>query len=195
MRDATRRRRYVLRTGRVVRAAMPAPSETPSESSLAAPAVQAREPELPGLWRLTWPLFISLSLSLSLIFCDAFFLSRISDAAAGAAGALNPVLSATIVVFVAVGQAGASVAGRLHGARRHDELPATYLALLGFNFAAGIAVSGLLFLLHPYLPGGLPVLGCIYASGVRTEQSDAMFLAMARRSCAAIRDLRSLDLL
>jgi hypothetical protein len=38
------------------------------------------------------------------------------------------------------------------------------------------------------------IIGCIYASGERSERSDGMFLAMARRSCAAIRDLRSLDL-
>ena len=37
--------------------------------------------------------------------------------------------------------------------------------------------------------------GCIYATGERTRASDEMFLAMARRSCAAIRDLGSLDLL
>jgi len=38
------------------------------------------------------------------------------------------------------------------------------------------------------------VIGRIYASGERTESSDAMFLAMVRRSCAAIRELDSLDL-
>jgi putative MATE family efflux protein len=138
---------------------MQSPPETSLSSSDIPPAPRSGEAEFLGLWQLTWPLFISLSLSLSLIFSDAFFLSRISDAAAGAAGALNPVLSATIVVFAAVGQAGTSVAGRLHGARRYDELPATYLALLGFNFAAGIAVSGVLFLLHPYLPGWLGLRG------------------------------------
>jgi aminoglycoside phosphotransferase (APT) family kinase protein len=40
----------------------------------------------------------------------------------------------------------------------------------------------------------ITVLGCIYAAAERNEKSDAMFLAMARRSCAAISDLRSLDL-
>ena len=35
-------------------------------------------------------------------------------------------------------------------------------------------------------------IGCIYATGTRSENSDAMFLAMARRSCAAIRDLGTL---
>jgi hypothetical protein len=38
------------------------------------------------------------------------------------------------------------------------------------------------------------VLGCMYARGVRSDRSDAMFLAMAQRSCAAIQDLRSLEL-
>src|SRR6187402_874019 len=136
------------------------PSADPTGSNPdSAAALHGREPELPGLWRLTWPLFISLSLSLSLIFADAFFLSRISDAAAGAAGALNPLLGATVVLFSSIGQAGASVAGRLLGARRRAELPATYLALLAFNASVGILVSLLLFLLHPYLPGWLGLRG------------------------------------
>ena len=37
-------------------------------------------------------------------------------------------------------------------------------------------------------------IGCIHATGRRTPESDAMFLAMAGRSCAAIRDLGTLDL-
>ena len=97
-----------------------APSEPPSSTPFTTPlpigpfpeslpaVAPAVEAELPGLWKVTWPLFISLSLSLSLIFTDAFFLSRISDEAAGAAGALNPLLGATVVLFSAVGQAGAS---------------------------------------------------------------------------------------
>src|SRR3954471_770884 len=141
----------------------PTPGDSPLTSAEGAESTAAEtpssEPELPGLWRLTWPLFVSLSLSLSLIFADAFFLSRISDAAAGAAGALNPLLGATVVLFSAVGQAGASVAGRLLGARRYAELPATYLALFGFNLFIGVLVSTGLFLLHPYLPGWLGLRG------------------------------------
>jgi putative MATE family efflux protein len=114
---------------------------------------------LPGLWRVTWPLFVSLGLSLSLSFTDAFFLSRISDSAAAAAGAINPLLGATLVLFSVMGQAGASVAGRLHGARRYAELPRTYLALLLFNLAFGLAISGALFLLHSHVPGWLGLRG------------------------------------
>lgn len=114
---------------------------------------------MPGLWRVTWPLFVSLGLSLSLSFTDAFFLSRISDSAAAAAGAINPLLGATLVLFSVMGQAGASVAGRLHGAQRHAELPHTYLALLVFNLAFGLVISAALFLLHTHIPGWLGLQG------------------------------------
>jgi len=38
----------------------------------------------------------------------------------------------------------------------------------------------------------ITVMGSTYATAVRTEQADRMFLAMIRRSCAAIRDLDSI---
>lgn len=41
----------------------------------------------------------------------------------------------------------------------------------------------------------ITVLGCTYATAEPTERSDGMFMAMATRSCAAIRDLASLELL
>jgi aminoglycoside/choline kinase family phosphotransferase len=41
----------------------------------------------------------------------------------------------------------------------------------------------------------ITVLGAMTATGERSPQADEMFIAMARRSCAAIRDLRSLQLL
>jgi putative MATE family efflux protein len=145
-------------------------SSEPPSSPFASSSVPPVELPSPGLWRVTWPLFVSLGLSLSLSFTDAFFLSRISDAAAAAAGAINPLLGATLVLFSVVGQAGASVAGRLHGARRHAELPRTYLALLAFNLTAGIAISSALFLLHPYVPGWL---------GLRGEAAEAAQTYMA----------------
>lgn len=136
-----------------------ASSEPPSSSPLSSPSGSVIDVPPPGLWKLTWPLLVSLGLSLSLHFTDAFFLSRISDAAAAAAGAINPLLGATVVLFSAVGQAGASVAGRLLGAKRHAEVPRTYLALLAFNSLLGLGVSGALFLLHPFVPRWLGLSG------------------------------------
>lgn len=40
----------------------------------------------------------------------------------------------------------------------------------------------------------IAIIGCVYASGPRSASSDEMFLAMVRRSCAAIRDLDSFSL-
>ncbi len=53
---------------------------------------------------------------------------------------------------------------------------------------------------HDYRLGQLQApmittIGAIYATRERSEAADTMFLAMARRSCAAIRDLGTLDLL
>ena len=41
----------------------------------------------------------------------------------------------------------------------------------------------------------ITTIGAVYATARRTAAADEMFLTMARRSCAAIRDLRSLELL
>jgi len=115
------------------------------------------------LWSVTWPLLLSLALSLSLNFVDSFFLARISDRAAAATGALLPLLGATIVVFVAVGQAGASVASQLIGARRYAEVPMTYLALVLFNLALGVVTSALFFSLRHLLPAWLGLEGALRA--------------------------------
>jgi putative MATE family efflux protein len=94
-----------------------------------------------GLWSLTWPLLSSLALTLSLSFVDAFFLSRVSDRAAAAVGALLPVMGMTIMVFSPLAQAGASVAGQLTGGGRHAEVPGTYLSLVLLNGSCGIIAS------------------------------------------------------
>lgn len=94
-----------------------------------------------GLWSLTWPLLSSLALTLSLTFVDAIFLSRISDRAAAAVGALLPVLGMTIMVFSPLSQAGGNVAGQLMGAGRHEDVPGTYVALIRLNVCLGVAAS------------------------------------------------------
>lgn len=124
-------------------------SEPSSPSSSQAPQLRK------GLWEVAWPLLLSLALSLSLHFVDAFFLSRVSDRAAGAVGALFPLLGASIVLFSAVGQAGASVASQLIGARRHAEVPGAYLALITFNLIVGLATSAFFFAFHRTLPAML----------------------------------------
>jgi putative MATE family efflux protein len=105
-----------------------------------------------SLWSLTWPLLWSLALTLSLSFVDAFFLSRVSDRAAAAVGALLPGLGLTVMLFSLVSQAGSSVASQLMGAGRHEDVPPTYVALIALNAGMG-TVAGLTFLL---LGGHIP---------------------------------------
>jgi hypothetical protein len=80
--------------------------------------------------------------------------------------------------------------------RRHERaLIETYLGALakyGVTYGFDDALADYrLDVLHGPL---ITVLGCVYATAVPTPESDAMFLAMATRSCAAIRDLDTLAL-
>jgi putative MATE family efflux protein len=105
-----------------------------------------------GLWSLTWPLLSSLALTLSLSFVDAFFLSRVSDRAAAAVGSLLPVLGMTIMVISPLAQAGATVAGQLIGAGRHEDVPGTYLALVLMNGSVGVGAAAFFILFASDVP-------------------------------------------
>jgi hypothetical protein len=82
--------------------------------------------------------------------------------------------------------------------RRHeDALVAEYHSAL---VARGVAGYDLDHCGDDYRLGQLQgplitVLGAVYATAERSEGADQMFLAMTTRSCAAIRDLRTLELL
>jgi putative MATE family efflux protein len=112
-----------------------------------------------SLWSLTWPLLWSLALSLSLSLVDAFFLSRVSDRAAAAVGALLPVLSLTVMVFSPVSQAGASVASQLLGAGRKDDVPSTYVALILLDAGMGLIASLTFLTLGGFIPRWLGLEG------------------------------------
>jgi hypothetical protein len=104
---------------------------------------------------------------------------------------------------LAVGPAGRDIGYFLGTCLRADDrravendLVATYHAAL---LARGVEGYDLARCIDDYRRGQLQgpfvtTVGCVYATGERSGSSDAMFLAMARRSCAAIRDLDSLEL-
>ncbi len=117
------------------------------------------EPLNKGLWSLSWPMLVSLALTLSLFITDSLFLSRESDAAAAAVGALFPVLTLTNAVSSAMGQAGAAVAGQLLGARQYARVPRTYAALLFINGGLGIMFGGAFLQLYQHIPVWLGMQG------------------------------------
>jgi putative MATE family efflux protein len=119
-----------------------------------------------SLWSLSWPILTSQLISVMLLLTDTLFLSRQSDIAAAAVGALFPVLTLTNALFAVSGQAGCAVAGQLMGANRHSAVPFTYGALLTLNTALGLLVGAGFLLLDQQLPQWLGLDGeaRIYAS-------------------------------
>lgn len=105
-----------------------------------------------SLWSLWWPLLIGMGLSLSLNITDAFFLSRVSDDAAAALGALLPVLLICFSVFFAMGQAGAAVGGQLLGARKPESAAQAFSSLLFLHLALGALFSACFWALRSALP-------------------------------------------
>ncbi len=93
------------------------------------------------LWSLSWPILVSLLISVSLTITDTLFLSRRSDAAAAAVGAVFPVLTLTNAIFAASGQAGCAVAGQLLGAGSRAKVPFVYGAVLTLNLVVGLGVG------------------------------------------------------
>lgn len=140
------------------------------------------------------PLLAGLLLNFSLTFADSFFLARISDSAAAAAGALFPVLGATIVVFTAVGQAGASVASQLLGAGRRAEAPVAHLSLIVFNLGLGLLTSLTFLALHRLLPRWLGLSGVVeeYAASYLAILGSFQFLKAAQIAYGNILNSRGL---
>jgi putative MATE family efflux protein len=112
-----------------------------------------------SLWSLSWPILTSQLVSVLLLLTDTLFLSRQSDTAAAAVGALFPVLTLTNALFAVAGQAGCAIAGQLLGAKRHSEVPFTYGALLTLNTAIGLLVGAGFLLLDQQLPSWLGLSG------------------------------------
>ncbi len=120
-----------------------------------------------GLWSLSWPILVSTVLYFSLTITDTLFLSRESDGAAAAVGALMPMLTLAAAVFSALGQAGCAVAGQQLGARWDARVPGTYGAMLWVNGAFGAALSLAALVLHRQMPRWLGL------SGTELDHADA----------------------
>lgn len=119
-----------------------------------------------SLWGLSWPILVSLLVSVSLTITDTLFLSRRSDTAAAAVGAVFPVLTLTNAIFAASGQAGCAVAGQLLGARAHSKVRFVYGAVLTLNLTLGLGVGAFFAVCYRALPEWLGLTGQIasYAS-------------------------------
>jgi putative MATE family efflux protein len=84
----------------------------------------------------------------SVAFIDLFFLSKISDSAAGAFGALNPLLIILVLVLKLIAQGGGVVAARFVGAGDRTRARDAYMFILTTNIGLGAIAAGSVFALQ-----------------------------------------------
>ncbi|MBK8185835.1 MAG: hypothetical protein IPK77_00425 [Cellvibrio sp.] len=78
-----------------------------------------------GLWGMSRPLLVEQALQLSVPLLDIFFLSRVSDSSAAAAGAMTPVIFFGVNILWVTVFAGSSVASQRLGAGNKEKTFAT----------------------------------------------------------------------
>lgn len=104
------------------------------------------------------PLLVEQGLQLSVPLLDTFFLSRVSDSAASAAGAMSPVVFFCFNMIAVTVFAGASIASQRLGAGTEERATATIGTYALWSMLIGSLLCGLLYFLAPWvtLAMGLP---------------------------------------
>lgn len=116
-----------------------------------------------GLWGMSRPLLVEQALQLSVPLLDTFFLSRVSDSAAAAAGAMTPVIFFGVNILWVTVFAGSSVASQRLGAGNTDKTLATittyaiWILLLGSLLTIGLYYVAPLVCKLMRLPGQILV--------------------------------------
>ncbi|MCF2947964.1 MATE family efflux transporter [Paraglaciecola aquimarina] len=131
---------------------------------------ETTEAQKKGLWGMSRPMLVEQGLQFSVPLLDTFFLSRISDSAASAAGAMTPVLFFCGNMLWAIVFAGAAVASQRLGAGNQTRTNATIGIYTIWALIGGLLLTGLLWWASPYvtelmgLPGQVQTNANIYMS-------------------------------
>ncbi|RKP54835.1 MATE family efflux transporter [Pararobbsia silviterrae] len=99
-------------------------------------------------WSVAWPIGTEMVMIYGVAFIDMFFLSRISDSAAGAFGAINPLLIILVLVLKLIAQGGGVVAARYVGAGDRKRARDAYMFILTTNIGLGAVAAGSVFALQ-----------------------------------------------
>lgn len=103
-----------------------------------------------GLWGMSAPMFVDQAVTYTIPLVDMYFLSRVSDSAAAAVGAVTPLVFVANAFLQVSAFAGASIAGQRIGANDYQRGNATIgayslfvlvlslIAILGVNFGGAI---------------------------------------------------------
>ena len=105
------------------------------------------------LWKLSWPLFVQLSLVYGILLTDSFFLSRISDNYVASIGAIFPVFCICYMLFNQVSQASVSVASQYIGGKKYDQVIPAYMTSVIIMTIIGFIVATAMLLFSDILAG------------------------------------------
>ena len=141
-----------------------------------------------SLISLTWPIFIDLFFVFMINVTDVWFLSRISDNAAAAVGAMLPIIGIGFALYNTLYQASTSIATQQLGALDHKKVAGTYGGLILLALAIGFMMT-LVFVtgasLFTFLMGLSPTLAPMSQSYLTTLGLGTWILAL-RFSATAI---------
>jgi putative MATE family efflux protein len=111
-----------------------------------------------GLWGMSRPLLVEQALQLSVPLLDTFFLSRVSDSAASAAGAMTPAVFFCVNILWVTVFSGSSIASQRLGAGSPEKAVATIATYSLWILLLGALLTLLLYFVSPLitLAMGLP---------------------------------------
>ncbi len=124
-----------------------------------------------GLWGMSRPMFLDQAVTYTIPLVDMYFLSRISDSAAAAVGAITPLVFVANAFLIVSAFAGASIASQRIGANDYQRGNATIAAYT--IFVVVLALIAALTLNH-----GGPWVASAMSLGVDVEQHARTYLSI-----------------
>lgn len=108
-----------------------------------------------GIWGMSGPMFIDQAVIYTIPIVDMFFLSRVSDSAAAAVGAITPLVFVANAFLVVTAFAGASIANQFIGAKNYPKGNATIAAYTYLVFVLAVLGGISLGLFGPMVASGM----------------------------------------
>lgn len=141
-----------------------------------------------NLFKLTWPIFLEISLFMLLGIADTFMLSAISDQAVSGVGAANQFLHIAILILEVIGNGASIVVAQYLGSKKLLEASKISAMAVSLNLVAGVLLSAGFLAFNSMLLQSLNLTGEVYeyARSYLSIVGGAIFLQAVINSLAAI---------
>ncbi|WP_286804733.1 MULTISPECIES: MATE family efflux transporter [unclassified Marinimicrobium] len=110
-----------------------------------------------GLWGMSAPMLVDQAVTFTIPLTDMFFLSRISDSAAAAVGAVSPLVFAGNTLLMVTAFAGSSIASQRIGANKYDTANATIMAYVFLIMGLAVLTAMAINIGGAYVAGWMPL--------------------------------------